>query len=347
LEVTNLPKVSIVVLNYNAGDLLEKCVSSIIQSDYENFEIILVDNASEDQSHKKCKEKFPEIKLIENEENFGYCQGNNIGLEQTTGEYIIILNPDTEVKSSWIKEFLKEYKSHGDGLYQPKLLASKDKTIINSGGNMMNIFGFGFSSGKGKKDSKEYNNFKPISYASGACLFTSKKILDKIGFFDPYLFAYHDDLDLGWRASQLEIQSFYAPNVVVYHAESFSFKWSTRKFYLLERNRWYCLLTHYSKSTFYKILPSLIIIEIMVFFYFLSKGLIKQKIQASRDILKDRKIIKKKYEELQRKKIVTDKQIIAKFSDMIEIPTKVSNTTNSSLFNKIISLLGKISKSVV
>ena len=309
MENLNIPKVSIVILNYNAGDLLEKCISSIIKSEYENFEIILVDNASEDQSHKKCKEKFPEILLIENKENVGYCQGNNVGLEKATGEFIVILNPDTEVEINCIRKFLKEYNKHGEGLYQPKLLTTKDKTIINSAGNMMNIFGFGFSSGKGKKDSEKYNNFKKINYASGACLFTSKKILNKLGFFDPYLFAYHDDLDLGWRAAQLGIQSFYAPNVVVYHAESFSFKWSKTKFYLLERNRWYCLLTHYSKSTFYKILPSLILVEIIIFFYFLSKGLIKEKIKVTTDIIKDRKMIKEKYKEIQIKKIVSDKQI--------------------------------------
>ena len=103
-----LSKVSIIILNYNAGDLLEKCISSVVESNYENFEIILVDNASKDQSHKKCKEKFPQIKLIENKENLGYCQGNNVGLEQADGEYIIILNLDTEVESNWIEGFLKE-----------------------------------------------------------------------------------------------------------------------------------------------------------------------------------------------------------------------------------------------
>ena len=250
-----IPKISIIILNYNAGDLLEKCISSIVKSNYENIEIILVDNASQDHSHIKCKEKFSQIKLIENKENLGYCEGNNIGIKSANGEYIIILNPDTEVESNWIEEFIKEFNNHGDGLYQPKLLAVSDKSRINSAGNMMNIFGFGFSSGKGKKDSKKFGNFKPINYASGACLFTSKKILDKIGLFDPYLFAYHDDLELGWRALQLGIKSFYVPTVIVYHAESFSFKWSSKKFYLLERNRWYCILTHYSKSTFYKILP--------------------------------------------------------------------------------------------
>ena len=342
-----IPKISIIILTYNAGDLLEKCISSIVKSNYENIEIILVDNASQDHSHIKCKEKFSQIKLIENKENLGYCEGNNIGIKSANGEYIIILNPDTEVESNWIEEFIKEFNNHGDGLYQPKLLAVSDKSRINSAGNMMNIFGFGFSSGKGKKDSKKFGNFKPINYASGACLFTSKKILDKIGLFDPYLFAYHDDLELGWRALQLGIKSFYVPTVIVYHAESFSFKWSSKKFYLLERNRWYCILTHYSKSTFYKILPGLIIVEIIMILYFLSKGMLKEKIQVLKDLIKDRKLIKKRYNELEKRKIISDKKIIEEFSNFIEVPSEVSNSSSSKLFNKIINFLGNITKKII
>ena len=347
MKSINIPKISIIILNYNAGDLLKKCISSVIQSKYGNYEVILVDNASKDQSSKKCKKEFPQIKLIENSKNYGYCEGNNIGLKHAKGDYIIILNPDTEVKIDWIEEFLKEYKNHGDGLYQPKLLATGDKTRINSGGNMMNIFGFGYSSGKGKKDTEEFNEFKTINYASGACLFTSKKILDKIGYFDPFLFAYHDDLELGWRAAQVGIKSFYVPNVIVFHTESFSFKWSAKKFYLLERNRWYCLLTHYSKSTFLKILPSLIIIEIIIFFYFLSKGMIKEKIKATNSILKNRELINKKYQENENRKIIADKLIIEKLSNVIDIPSEVSNSITSILFNKIINFLGKVTKKII
>ena len=340
-------KISIVILNYNAGELLEKCISSVMKSNYKKIELILVDNDSKDDSHKKCKERFPEIKLIENKENLGYCEGNNVGLKQISGEYCIILNPDTEVEPNWINEFLKEYKNHGEGLYQPKLLATSNKKRINSAGNMMNIFGFGYSIGKGKGNSQEYDKFRTVNYASGACLFTSKKTLGKIGFFDPYLFAYHDDLELGWRAAQLGIKSFYVPSSTVYHSESFSFKWNSKKFYLLERNRWYCILTHYSKTTFYKILPSLIIIEIITFLFFLSKGMINEKIRASKDIIKDRKIIGKKHSELEKKKIISDKQIIEEFSNIIEIPSQVSSSSVSLVFNGIISFLGKITKKMI
>ncbi len=318
-----------------------------MKSNYKKIEIILVDNNSNDNSHEKCKEKFPEIKLIKNKENLGYCEGNNIGIRQIIGEYCIILNPDTEVDPNWINEFLVEYKIHGEGLYQPKLLTTSDKTIINSGGNMMNIFGFGYSMGKGKKDSEEFNKFKLINYASGACLFLAKKTLNKIGLFDPYLFAYHDDLELGWRAAQLKIQSFYVPNSVVYHSESFSFKWSPKKYYLLERNRWYCILTHYSKTTFYKILPSLIIIEIMITLFFLSKGMIKEKMKVTKDIIQDYNHIKKKQKEIELIKLVSDKEIIKTFSNIIEVPSQVSNSSLSTWFNRIILFLNNLAKKII
>ena len=91
------PLVSIVILNYNAGKLLLECVESIYQSQNNNFEVILVDNASTDKTYRECIEKFPDIKLIENEKNLGYCEGNNIGIRSSKGEFVVVLNPDTVV----------------------------------------------------------------------------------------------------------------------------------------------------------------------------------------------------------------------------------------------------------
>ena len=187
------PLVSIIILNYNAGNLLIDCVSSIQKSNYSNYEIILVDNISKDNSHKKCKENFPTIKLIENKENLGYCEGNNVGLRVAKGEYVVVLNPDTIVDSNWLNELLKAYQSNGEGLYQPKFLSTSDNSMLLSTGQMIQLFGFGYSRSKGDKDEKVFENIEQIDYASGTCLFTSKKILEKIGLFDPFLFAFHDD----------------------------------------------------------------------------------------------------------------------------------------------------------
>ena len=132
--------VSIVILNYNAGDLLIDCIDSIQNSNYKNFEIILVDNVSKDNSHKKCKEKFPDIKLIENSENLGYCEGNNVGIREAKGQFVAILNPDTIVEPSWLSELLLAYRKNGEGIYQPKFLASIDHSMLLSTGNMIQTF---------------------------------------------------------------------------------------------------------------------------------------------------------------------------------------------------------------
>jgi len=151
------PLVSVIVLNYNAGELLLNCIESIKKSAYKNLEIIVVDNISTDKSQKICKEKYPDIKLIQNNENFGYCEGNNIGIRAAKGDYIIILNPDTIVKSNWIEELISAYNKFGEGLYQPKHLSLNEKTIYMSAGNMLNIFGFGYAREKGKRDENQFN----------------------------------------------------------------------------------------------------------------------------------------------------------------------------------------------
>jgi len=227
--------VSVIVLNYNAGELLLNCIESIKKSAYKNLEIIVVDNISTDKSQEICKEKYPDIKLIQNNENFGYCEGNNIGIREAKGDYIIILNPDTIVESNWIEELISAYNAFGEGLYQPKILSLDKTEILQSTGNMLHIFGFGFAKDKGKNDNLVETDIEKIGYASGTCLFTSKEVLDKIGLLDSFLFLYHDDLDLGWRAAQIGIDSFYVPNSIIYHAESYALKWSAKKFYWLER----------------------------------------------------------------------------------------------------------------
>ena len=136
------PLVSIIILNYNAGDLLLNCVESVLKTDYKNIEVIVVDNASKDHSHKTCKEKFDKIKLIENEQNLGYCEGNNVGIRHATGEFVVILNPDTTVEPNWITELIVAYGKYGEGLYQPKIISLYEENILQSTGNMLHIFGF-------------------------------------------------------------------------------------------------------------------------------------------------------------------------------------------------------------
>jgi GT2 family glycosyltransferase len=338
------PLVSIIILNYNAGDLLLNCVESVFRTSYDNIEVIVVDNASIDQSQKQCKEKFDKIKLIENKQNLGYCEGNNVGIREASGEFIVILNPDTTVTPNWISELVSAYKEHGDGLYQPKIISLYEENVLQSTGNMLHLFGFGFARDKGVSDSAQRREIEQIGYASGTCLFTSQQVLKKVGLLDSFLFLYHDDLDLGWRAAHLGIKSYYVPFATIYHAESYSLKWSSKKFFWLERNRRYCVLTHYSNATYRKMRPYLRQVEFMVWLFYISKGFLGAKIKAELDIMKNKKHILEKYQELESKKTVSDAELIRTFPDEIFVPKNVSGAFGSRTFNSILARLSKKAK---
>lgn len=335
------PLISIIILNYNSGHYLTNCIDSILKTNFKNFEIIVIDNKSTDNSHIRCKEKYNEIILIENEKNYGFCEGNNIGIKNARGDYIVILNPDTEVTVSWLSELLDAFKKNGEGLYQPKIMKLDKKNEIQSSGNMIQLFGFGFTRDRDILDKNQHKEIEEIGYPSGACLFTSVNVLKKIGMFEPFLFLYHDDLELGWRASMMGIRSFLVPKSIIYHAESPNLKWSSSKFFWLERNRKYCILTHYSKESLKKMKLSLFLVDLMVWIFYISKGFVKAKINADAEIRKNRKIIEEKRNDLESRRKIDDGAIINKFSDKIEVPEGISYDISNKLMNFILVRLSK------
>ena len=342
------PLVSIVVLNYNAKEFLINCIDSIFHSNYQNFEVILVDNNSNDNSFHICKKNYPEINLIVNNSNLGYCGGNNIGIKQAKGKFIIILNPDTIVEPEWINEFLKSYKKFGDAIYQPKFISTDDHEMLLSTGQMINLFGFGFSRDKGSNSKNKKYESEKIAYASGTCMFLPSTLMKNLNYFDNFLFAYHDDLDLCWRASMKNIHSYFVPNSIVFHPrEGYAFKWSSYKFYLMERNRMYCLLTHYSRKTLVKLFPSLFIIDVGVFLFYMKKGVAIQKIKANFNIFKNLKNIHFKHNELQKYRIISDKEIITKFEDEIQVPEWILGNNSNILFNQFLKKLSIFTRKLI
>jgi len=343
--VKNEPFVSIIIINFNGGNIVHECINSIYETVLNRFEIILIDNKSSDNSHQKCKKKWPKIKLIQNNENIGLT-ARNTGIKEAEGEFIVFLDSDTLVVEGWLENLIKSFKENGDGLYQPKLLEKKRPNIINSAGNMINILGMGFSRGKGEKDEGQYEKFQEIGYTSGACTFTSTEIIKKIGNINKIFFSYHDDLDYGWRGWLQKIPSYYEPKSKIYHLGSPTLKWSAKKFYFLERNRWICLLYLYSTSTMIKIFPILIFLEIGVFFYFLTKGYGKEKFRALISIFKLRKQIKCNKNKIKELKNVSDKEVIKHFVNDFEFPSNLVQSS-SNITNKVIKFLSKLSRTII
>lgn len=338
--------VSIIILNYNGGKLITECLESIYKTKDCKYEIILIDNGSSDNSHNICKEKFPEIILFRNKKNIG-LSARNIGIKNAKGNFMVFLDSDTKVDPNWLINFIDSYKQHGDGLYQPKFLKMNNPNFIDSAGNKINIFGLAYSIGKGERDNGLYEEFQTMSYPAGTCLFTSMKIMKKIGEVDDIFFAYHDDVDLGWRGLLLGIKSYYEPKVIVYHFGSPTFQWSKQKFFLLERNRWICLLTLYSKKTIVKISLFLFLIEVGMFFFFLRHNMIFTKMKTYASLIKMRREIKKRKKRLESTRLIDDKTVIRSFADDFWMPTYKIERHTSQVVNFWFVLLNKIARKII
>ena len=216
------PKVSIIISNYNGLqlNLVIDSLTSVLNCDYPNYEVFLVDNASTDRSVRVIKRKFgknPRLKIIRNSINM-YSQGLNLGIESSNGEYIAFFNNDIEFKSGYLQKivnlFQKEPKA---ALIQGKLLYFYDHKIIDSVGETMDVYGNPVTVGAWEKDVGQYDKQRQILSASGSASVIRASILNIIGKFDPDYGIGYEDMDLALRLHLKGFKVLYHPDAVIYH----------------------------------------------------------------------------------------------------------------------------------
>jgi len=212
--------VSIVILNYNGKKFLNKNLTSVFQSDYPNFEVILVDNGSSDQSVNFVKSHFRQtanFKIIVNSKNLGASEGRNIGIKNARGEIIVFLDNDTIVHPKWLTTIVHELKKDPSlGAVQCKILRAENPKLIDSTGGFLDYFAFATQRGLMEKDIGQYNTQTEIFYAGGAFAF-KRTVLNEIGLFDPDYFIWYEETDLCWRTWLAGYRIVYLPNSIVYH----------------------------------------------------------------------------------------------------------------------------------
>tara|TARA_B110000467_G_scaffold98835_1_gene89411 strand:- start:199 stop:1254 length:1056 start_codon:yes stop_codon:yes gene_type:complete len=340
--------VSIVILNYNGIEYVEKCLESVYRTVRCRFEVILIDNASTDGSQLICKKRFPQIRLFQNDVNLAMA-GRNIGIDNALGKYIVFLDSDATVHPNWLQNLIKSYLSHGEGLYQGKILEMNKADVVVSSGNLLNIFGFGYARGNGEKDTGQYEKFMQISFPVGACLFSSLDVIKKIGYFDEsnLLYLMYDDVDYGWKSLTFGIPSFYEPTCIVYHPVTTSSKLNSHKMFLLERNRWICLFSYYSTKTLVKIIPLLLIIDFSLFFFLLTKGMGFAKIKAFFSILKMINLIRRRKIQLNKKRKLSDSRIIIHFVNEIFVPGFMTKNNFSLFVSDIMKRLSRFARNLI
>lgn len=264
------PLVSVIILNYNGRKLLKPCLSSVLNSNYPNLEIIFVDNGSTDGSVEFVKEltrDYPRLKIIQNPKNLGVTEGLNIGIREANGKYIVFLNNDTEVEPRWLSELVKVLESDENvGAAQCKLLLHEDPHRIDSAGCIIDIYGYTTEKGRFglenysycEVDKGQYDKLEEIFSAGCPASIVRRSVLDEVGLFDPKFFAGYEDADLSWRIRLMGYKIVLAPKAVVYHKRGMtsSGKELRQKVsFNFSKNRIAMLIKNYSFRTLIKVLP--------------------------------------------------------------------------------------------
>lgn len=213
-------EVSVIIPNFNGKQYLKNCLDAMKRQVYRDFEVILVDNGSEDGSADYVREHYPEVHVLTLQENRGFCGGVNAGIQASESPYVVLLNNDTIAEKYFLKNLVSFMKEHpGTFSCQAKMLKLQDRDKIDDAGNYYCALGWAFADGKGKPETRYNRERRVFSACAGAAIY-DKRLLEKTGLFDEVHFAYLEDLDIGYRARLLGYENWFCPKARVYHVGS-------------------------------------------------------------------------------------------------------------------------------
>lgn len=246
-----MSKVGIVLVNYNGAKFQNECVRTLFQMSNHDFEVILVDNASEDNSVQQLKEEFSNIHYLLQDENLGVAEGNNIGIQYSIKlgtEYTLLLNNDTELDEELLKELLKY--ANENTVAVPKIYYYHDKQLLwYAGGELDWKHAEGTHRGFKEIDQGQYDTTEKITYSPTCCMLIHNCIFDKVGVIDKRYFMYYDDTDFCARLADRDVNMLYVPSAVIWHKVSSSSGGANTKLsiYYYYRNRLYYIRKNRNK----------------------------------------------------------------------------------------------------
>lgn len=251
------PRVSIIIVTWNALPLLRKCLPSVVSTEYDNLEIILADNASTDGSAEWVHETFPSIRVVRHPDNWMFCRGNNEAVPHATGKYIVFLNNDVEVPPEWLAPLVDVVETDGRvAAVQPKLLQYDDHTLFEyagASGGFLDRYGYPFTRGRiffdVEKDQGQYDDARDIFWATGAAMLVRRSALDEVGLFDERFTMHMEEIDLCWRLHRAGYRVRVQPASRVFHIGGGSLpQGDARKTYFNFRNSLLLLYKHLPPS---------------------------------------------------------------------------------------------------
>lgn len=268
-----LPQVTIIVTNWNGGELYKRSIDSLSKIDYPNWKLVVVDDASTDGSFKYPLPK--NAKLIVNKKNVNFAPANNIGYKFASGKYILLLNNDTLMEKDFLTKMVGRMEQDPRiGVMQPKIKLMDDVRYLDNAGSFMTRIGFLHHWGFGKRDTREYDKEREIFSAKGACMLIRNEIIKKAGLFDNDYVSYFEETDFCWRALLMGYKILYYPETFIIHKVGFA----TKRLNVLQinfnsyKNRITTLIKNLSLGNLLVILPLHLVISFGIASVFLLRG---------------------------------------------------------------------------
>ncbi len=236
--------ISVIIPNYNGKDYIGACLDSLKTQDFKDFEIIVVDNGSEDGGADQIEQDYREVRLIRLSRNFGFSRAVNEGLKVSKAEFVLLLNSDTKADPGFVGAMYRAVNADPNIFSAAaKMLQMSQPDRIDGAGDLYCALGWAFARGKGKKRERYSKASDVFAACAGAAIYR-RRMLDEIGWFDEFHFAYLEDIDMGYRARIMGYRNVYAPDAVVWHMGSAvtGSRYNDFKIRLSARNNMYIIM---------------------------------------------------------------------------------------------------------
>lgn len=225
------PRASVIIPNWNGAAHLPTCLNALRAQTFRDFEIFVADNASTDDSLEVLARDYTEVRVIPLDRNRGFTGACNAGLRTARGEYLILLNNDTEAAPDWLAEAVAAFERHPEaGMVASKMLLFDRRNVLHTAGDIFKTDGTPGNRGVWDEDRGQFAE-GPVFSANGGSAAYRRAMLDQVGLLDEDFFFSCEDMDLAWRAQLVGWRAVYAPRAVVYHKLSASGGGATASFH--------------------------------------------------------------------------------------------------------------------
>lgn len=282
------PLISVIIVNFNGRRWLEKCLRSITDQSYTNYEIIFVDNASTDDSVAFIKKYFPKVLVIRSNVNLGFAGGNNLGYKKSKGKYIVLLNNDTYVEKNYLKNLVTAFKKNNKiAVVQSKIILMNKRELDTCGGFWTST-SFLYYYGNYKDPSLPiYNKPFPVFTVKAASVMIKREIIEKVGLFDNDFWNYYEEGDFCHRVWLAGYECWYWPSAICHHEMGGTSR--IQNYELIQYHNFKNKLMSFTKNfellNLIYIVPIFVLLNIGIGVVWLFKGRYKYSIQLFRALL--------------------------------------------------------------